>query len=104
MTAQVADRGQQRRVIELCDEVAQRFRAVGGAGQALAQLVSRAAQQPLVLGIRHREDPLPQEVAAGTREEVLQQATEPDGENLPAGSLEHRLDAACGDVRHHPVQ
>ena len=102
--AQIADRSQQRLVVEARDELAQRFRAVARAGQALAELVRIAAEQPLVLGVRHRDDPVAQVSSAGSGEQLLEQAPPPHGDDLPAGGLEHGFDAARGDVGDDAVQ
>ncbi len=74
------------------------------AGQPLAQLGGRAAQQPLVLGVGHLVDPAPQRGAAGPGEQLLQQPPVLHGEHLPARGVEHALQPGGADVGHDPVE
>ena len=74
------------------------------ARQPLAQLAGRAAQEPLVLLVAHRVDPLAQRVAAVALEQLAQAAAVLDGDRLPAGRLEHPAQAAGRHVRHDAVE
>ena len=83
--------------------------AMLGAGRrrrAAARAAPSAAQrkQALIFGVGHVDDAGAQRGAARAREQLLEQPAELDGDDLPARCGEHRLQAAGGDVGHHPVQ
>ena len=104
MAAEIANRLGENQIVEVTDERGDR-RGIGTvAGQPISQFGRRAPQQPLILGIGHVEDATPQGVTTGTREQVLEQPTEPHGDDLPACRVEHLLEATRGDVRHHSVE
>ena len=88
VAAEVAERRQQRRVVE----------PAGVDLQPRAQLVRRGAQQPLVLLVRHQVDALAQPGPGGQLRPVL------DHHAVPARRLEHRLQPPGGDVRDHAVE
>ena len=104
VTAEVAQRGQQRGVVQRGDEAGDRSGRRAAAGQTLTQLGGGAAQQPLVLRVAHGVDAGAQALPAGTGEQLLQQMAVLDGEDLPAGGGEHALQPAGRHARHHPVQ
>ena len=74
------------------------------AGQALAQLGRRGAQQPLVLLVGHLVDAPPQRLAALALVQLAQQAAVLDRDRVPAGRLEHVADPPGGDVGDDPVE
>ncbi len=90
--------------LELGDQLLQLAPAAAAARQALAQLLGAAAQQPLVLLVGHLVDAAAQRVPALALEQLAQEASVLDHDRLPAGGLEHRLDAAGGDVGDDPVE
>ncbi len=104
MAAEVSDRGRELGVVEPPDQPLQLAPAAPARGQALAQLCTRAAQQPLVLLVGHRVDPLSQRLAARSLEEAAEQPAVLDGDRLPASGLEHRGGPGHGDLRHDPVE
>jgi hypothetical protein len=102
--AEVAYRRGQLPVRHVRDEPGDRGRAGAVAGQRVPQLGRRPAQQPLVLGVGHLVDPVPQRRAAGAGEQLLQQPAVLDREHLPAGRGEHALQLRRAHHRQHPVQ
>ena len=84
---------------EPCDVLRSRL-----AGQALAQLAGRRAQQALVLLVGHRRRSRSQRVAAVALEQLAEAAPVLHGDHVPAGRLEHRGDPAGGDVGHDAVE
>ena len=63
-----------------------------------------AAEQPLVLLVRHLIDPMAERLAAGPLEELSQAPAVLHRDRPPARGLEHRTDPPGGDVRHDPVE
>ncbi len=104
VAAEVAEREQQLVVVEVRDRVRDGPPAGAVPGQALAQHRRRRAEQPLILLVRHRLDPVAERRAAVAREELLEPAAPLGVDRVPAGRLEHPGDAACRDVRHDPVE
>ncbi len=88
VAAEVAEGRQQRRVVEPARVDL----------QPLAQLGRRRAQQPLVLLVRHQVDAPAQLGQRRQPRAVL------DHHAVPAGRLEHRLQAPRGDVGHDAVE
>ena len=78
--------------------------ARAGAGEAVAQFRRRAAQQPLILGVRHPVDAPLEVLAAGLCEQLGQEPPVLEGDDLPARRGEHRLQAGRRDVRHDTVE
>ena len=101
MAAEVADGGRQGAVVEVGDEPGERLVAVR---QPPAQLVRGAAEQPLVLGVGHGVDPVPQRLPARPGEQLLQQPTVLQRDDLPARRGEHAPEPVGGDQRDHAVQ
>ena len=88
VAAEVAEGGEEILVVEVVDVDL----------DALPQLRRGRAQQPLVLLVGHRVDAGAQVGALGEARAVL------DHHGVPAGGLEHRGEAAGGDVGHDAVQ
>ena len=104
VATEVPDRGAHLRVAELGDQARDCPPPGARAGQPLAQLARVAAQQPLVLLVRHLVDPPPQIAAAVAPEQLAQPRAVLDRHRLPAGGLEHRQQAADRHVRHDAVE
>ena len=104
VAAEVADRAHQLLVIELVDQLLQRAAVGACLGEALAELVGRRAQHPLVLLVGHLVDPPAQLRATVALEQLTQLAAVLDRDHVPARRLEHRRQAARGDVGHNPVE
>jgi Lrp/AsnC family transcriptional regulator, leucine-responsive regulatory protein len=104
VAAEVAHRAQQLVVRGVRDQLRDVAAAAARPRQPLAQLGRVAAQQPLVLLVRHAVDPPAQRAAAVAGEQRLQPAPVLDGLRLPAGRREHVVDPAGGDVGHDPVE
>ena len=85
--AQVADGPGQGRVVEVGDE--RRDRLVAARAAWLRSSSGAAPQQPLVLGVGHLVDPLPQRLPARPGEQLLQQVAVLQGDHLPARRGEH---------------
>ena len=88
VAAEVAERRQQRRVVQ----------PAGVDLQALAELAGGCAQQPLVLLVGHQVDALAQRGLRREPRPVL------DHHAVPAGRLEHRLQPSRSDVRHDAIE
>ena len=69
-----------------------------------AEVVPVASEQPLVLGVGHRIDPVPQGLTVRSGEQRFEQPSVLQREDLPAGRAEHAGQPGAGDQRHHPVQ
>ena len=91
-------------VVEIADEALDVAPPAALAREPLAQLAGRAAQQPLVLLVAHRVDPLAQRRAAVALEQLAQPPPVLDGDRLPARRLEHAEQAADGHVGHDAVE
>ena len=101
MAAQVADGARELGVVEVADQPGQ---GLVRAGQALAQLVRVDAEQPLVLGIGHGVDPVPQRLAARPGEQLLEQPPVLQRDDLPARRAEHAAQPVGRDQRDDPVE
>ena len=101
VAAEVADGARELGVVEVAGQPGQ---GLVPAGQALAQLVRVAAEQPLVLGVGHGVDPVPQRLPARAGEQILEQPPVFQRDDLPARRAEHAAQPVGGDQRHHPVQ
>ena len=104
MAAEVADGRGQLLVRHVGDQPADPGRAGPVAGQHRTELGRGPAQRPLVFGVGHLVDPLPERAAAGPGEQLLQQPAVLDGQHLPARGGEHALQPGRAHGRHHPVQ
>ena len=101
VAAEVAEGGQQRACVEVCDQ--SRDGAVARR-QALAQVGVVGAQQALVLLVAHRVDALAQRLAAVAREQRAQPPAVLDRLRVPARRLEHRPQPAGCDVGHDAIE
>ena len=101
VAAEVADRAGQGSVVQVGHELGQ---GLVPAGQALAELVRVAAEQPLVLGVGHGVDPVPQRLPARPGEQLVEQPPVLQRDDLPARRAEHAAQPVGGDQRDHPVQ
>jgi hypothetical protein len=104
MAAEVTDRPRQLGIIEIADQLLQLAAPAAGTGKALADLAGVAAQQALVLLVRHAVDASAQRLAALALEQLAEKATVLDHDRLPPRRLEHRLDPPRRDVGDDPVE
>ena len=79
------------------------FVCLAAVRDALAELVRVTAEQPLVLGVGHGVDPVPQRLPARAGEQVLEQPPVFQRDDLPARRAEHAAQPVGGDHRDHPV-
>lgn len=104
VAAEVAHRAVQGVVVEGGDEPFQGLAGGAGAGQAVPQLGGGAAQQALVLRVAHGVQAGAQGLAARSGEEFGELLAVLEGEDLPAGRLEHAGEAFGGEGGDDAVQ
>ena len=101
MPAEVADGCRKGGVVQIGDEPGERLVL---ARQPAAQLVRGAAEQPLVLGVGHGVDPLPQRFPARPGEQLGEQPAVLQRDDLPARRGEHAAQPVGRHQRDHAVQ
>jgi hypothetical protein len=104
VAAKIAYSGAQLGVVELAHDPLDICSRAPFAGQPLAQLGGRAAQQALVLVVWHLIDALAQRFAAALLKERAKATAVLDGDRLPAGGIKHRADTPGSNLGHDAVE